>query len=167
MNRSIEGFVAGLGATLPMTIAMRIGYELLPPQERYPLAPREITERLTDTLGMRPASEHNEYATTIVAHYLYGAILGSLFTNSVSHRYHTMLGGLGYGLIVWGGNYLGVLPATGLHQIAIKTPLRRNVLMIGAHIVWGASFGVLLQVIETGKKFDSRANQKVTPPSRA
>jgi uncharacterized membrane protein YagU involved in acid resistance len=78
-----------------------------------------------------------------------------------------MLGGLGYGLIVWGGNYLGVLPATGLHQIAIKTPLRRNVLMIGAHIVWGASFGVLLQVIETGKKFDSRANQKVTPPSRA
>ncbi|MEJ7606229.1 MAG: DUF6789 family protein [Bryobacteraceae bacterium] len=48
-----------------------------------------------------------------------------------------------YGLAVWGGSYLGVMPATGLYKSATEEPAARNALMIAAHLVWGAALGVI------------------------
>ena len=48
-----------------------------------------------------------------------------------------------YGLAVWGGSYLGLMPATGLYRSADEEPAARNALMITAHIVWGAPSGVI------------------------
>ncbi|MBX9652850.1 DUF1440 domain-containing protein [bacterium] len=140
---------------MPMTIAMRAGHELLPDWQRYPLAPRKITTKLAKTAGLEPSSEHDKYVMTIIAHYLYGATLGSLFAGLVPPEYQTVKGASGYGLAIWGANYLGLLPAMGIHHSATKTPLHRNLLMIGAHIVWGTSLGMLLEMIEKGKRTDS------------
>lgn len=40
----IAGSVAGCVATLPMTLAMEAMHRQLPPEEQYPLPPREITD---------------------------------------------------------------------------------------------------------------------------
>ena len=45
----VTGAVAGLGATIPMTLAMEVMHRSLPQHERYPLPPREITRRVSCT----------------------------------------------------------------------------------------------------------------------
>jgi putative membrane protein len=52
--------------------------------------------------------------------------------------------GVLFGLAVWGGSYLGLLPGTGLYRSAKDEAPERNALMIAAHIIWGASLGVLV-----------------------
>jgi hypothetical protein len=47
-------------------------------------------------------------------------------------------------LIVWATSYLGLLPATGLHEPATEHPREWNILMILAHVVRGGSLGLLL-----------------------
>jgi hypothetical protein len=49
----VTGAVAGLGATLLMTLAMEVMPRSLPQHERYPLPPREITEELVAQAGAR------------------------------------------------------------------------------------------------------------------
>ena len=51
--------------------------------------------------------------------------------------------GIAFGLGVWTASYLGLLPALGILKPATQHPLRRNLLMIGAHVVWGASLAGL------------------------
>jgi uncharacterized membrane protein YagU involved in acid resistance len=57
------------------------------------------------------------------------------------HRY--LLKGSLAGMIVWGGSYLGLLPALGIIPPATKHPRRRTALMIAAHLVWGVATGVV------------------------
>jgi hypothetical protein len=58
---------------------------------------------------------------------------------------HAMLAGVGFGLAVWAGSYLGWLPAAGIISPATEHPARRNALMIAAHAVWGAGVGVAVE----------------------
>ena len=58
------------------------------------------------------------------------------------------LAGACYGLAVWAGSYLGLLPALGVLKPATEHPVRRIALMIAAHLVWGAALGATVPVIE-------------------
>jgi putative membrane protein len=49
-----------------------------------------------------------------------------------------------FGLIVWSGSYLGLLPGLEILSPATRHPAGRNALMIIAHIVWGSTLGVLV-----------------------
>jgi putative membrane protein len=51
--------------------------------------------------------------------------------------------GIGFGLLVWAGSYLGLLPALGLLSPATQHAPQRNLLMIAAHLVWGAVLGAV------------------------
>ncbi|HUS14699.1 MAG TPA: hypothetical protein VM536_06730, partial [Chloroflexia bacterium] len=48
----LEGAMAGLIATAPMTVAMLLMRRLLPPRQRYPLEPSRITRRVASRLGL-------------------------------------------------------------------------------------------------------------------
>lgn len=53
--------------------------------------------------------------------------------------------GVAFGLAVWAGSYLGMLPALG-----IRLPLRKSfrddhVQLVAAHLVWGAALGWLVK----------------------
>jgi hypothetical protein len=50
-----------------------------------------------------------------------------------------------YGLAVWSASYLGWLPAVGLYRSALDDSPRRNLLMLSAHVVWGACLGALTE----------------------
>lgn len=128
-GRILLGAIAGFVATFPMTAAMRRLHRALPDRQRYPLPPREIAEDLP-SLGATPSS------ATLLHHFLYGGATGALFA-ALFPRAGVALGAA-YGIAVWVGSYLGWIPATGILRRGTSHPLRRNGLMLAAHVVWGA-----------------------------
>ena len=148
MNRVLLGALAGLAATAPMTLAMKLMHEQLPRGERYPLPPRQVTEGLAEKAGLgEHLDEEEREAATWVSHFAYGAACGALYGALSGGRLeeHPALAGAGFGAAVWVGSYLGWLPAAGILAPATEHPPRRNALMIAAHLVWGATAGVALE----------------------
>lgn len=149
VHDSVRGAGAGLVATAPMTLAMEVLFRLLPRHEQYALPPSRITAELTDKLGLRDDVDRPAHiAITLVNHFAYGAAAGAVYGPiaqglRVRRRVPSLVTGIGWGLVVWGVSYLGVLPAAGLLRPATEHPVGRNVLMITAHVIWGAVLGTL------------------------
>ena len=166
----LAGAAAGFAATVPMTAAM-IGMHqtILPPRHRYPLPPRRITMNVARTFGVKhELDETKRQALTLAAHFGYGSGMGALYAvlvpqldRAAGRRVPRAASGVGWGLIVWAGSYLGVLPALGLHEPATRHPARRNLLMILAHVVFGAMLGWLTEV------FSGRAAVPRAPRGRS
>jgi hypothetical protein len=141
----LRGIVAGLGATVPMTLAMEAGWRWLPRREQYSLPPRQITEEVTHQVGLDDQLNQEEMRwATGAAHLGYGAAMGGLYTFCVrpwlaEGKTRNLAAGIGWGLTVWTGSYLGLLPGLGILSPATRHSARRNALMIGAHIIWGAA----------------------------
>ncbi len=136
--RIIFGAVAGLCATMAMTMAMRRLYALLPPGQRYPLPPAEI---LASVCGSTDDRAHT--SRTVLAHFLYGSLSGAIYP-----LVRNKLGGSGYGLAIWAASYLGWIPAAGILTPATKHRVSRNLLMLGAHVVWGTALAAGFRELE-------------------
>ena len=92
--------------------------------------------------------EHEKTAATLAAHFGYGAAAGAAYIPFAGKSgLAPAAEGALFGLAVWGGSYLGVMPATGLYSSAKDEPAARNALMIAAHLVWGASLGVIYDAL--------------------
>lgn len=149
MNSLILGAIAGFAATIPMTIAMKIMHKELPNQERYPLPPRLIIEEIAEeTETDDDLDEEEKYNLTMFSHFSYGATTGAIYNFGLEQMNikSTALTGTVYGLFIWTASYLGLLPALGILTPATEHPMRRNALMIAAHVVWGVSLGKVLRV---------------------
>jgi uncharacterized membrane protein YagU involved in acid resistance len=146
MNALLSGPVAGLTATVPMTWVMDALNRRLPPEERYPLPPREITSEVTKQAGVRHQLEEGDHQNlTLAAHFAYGAAAATLYAALAPALPRAPLAtGMAYGLAVWAGSYLGLLPALGILRPATEHPPRRTALMIAAHLVWGAANGLIV-----------------------
>jgi hypothetical protein len=80
LTRLLQGAIAGLIATVPMTAAMESGADQLPRHERYPLPPRLITRELARKSGIsHDLNEPEMLALTIAAHFGYGAAMGTAY----------------------------------------------------------------------------------------
>jgi uncharacterized membrane protein YagU involved in acid resistance len=145
----VTGGLAGLVATVPMSLTMVVMHRLLPPQERYALPPRLVAMRLFEKAHLpKPPEREERTALTIAAHFLYGTSVGAAYglvgrSLPVPLAVGGLIGVL-YGLGVWAVSYLGWLPALGILSPATKHPERRNLLMIVAHLVWGMTMGLLV-----------------------
>ena len=145
MRDVIAGAASGLAATVPMTLVMEALFRRLPWSERYPLPPRKVTMQAAEILGLRDQlDEAQRHAVTLSAHLAYGAAMGAIYSLTTRHILSGSVGGALYGLGVWAGNYLAMLPTTGLHPRAAREPFERNLLMLAAHLVWGAALGSLM-----------------------
>jgi len=118
----------------------------LPERERYPLPPRQITMRLAEEAGIQEHLDEGErLGLTLLAHFGMGTAAGALY--GLLARKQPLpgpLAGAGFGLAVWAGNYLGLLPALGLLRPATEHPPRRTALTVTAHLVWGVVVGALV-----------------------
>lgn len=145
MQRVAAGAAAGLAATIPMTAAMKLAQGMLPAPQRHPLPPRRITMRALSKTGVRPHARLDEPARrglTLAAHYGYGTGAGALFgAIAPANTRDAVAAGIGYGLLVWAASYLGLMPALDLHPPATRESPGRNMMMIAAHVVWGAAMG--------------------------
>jgi uncharacterized membrane protein YagU involved in acid resistance len=165
MNKIVAGMIGGFVATAPMTAVMVALHRKLPARERYPLPPRKVTMNVADTLQVKHAmDEDDRFAATIAAHFGYGAGAGAVY-GAFADRVPgpAAAKGIGWGMIVWSGSYLGLLPALGLHEPATRHPVHRNLLMITAHVVWGATLGVVTDKLQ---KTSQRQNPPSHPPKR-
>jgi len=142
-GRILLGSLAGFVATWPMTLAMRRLHAALPAHERYPLPPREIAEVL-------PRLSASRSSAALLHHFLYGAATGAVF--GAAARGRSMTSGAAYGVLVWAGSYLGWIPAAGILRVATRHPLRRNLLMLTVHGIWGACLAVALRELEAAER---------------
>lgn len=147
MSRLLIGSLAGLAATVPMTAFMQAVHRRLPRRERYALEPHLIAANATRKIGVRKhMNEQQRQVFTLAAHYGYGASMGAVYAVLSEHvPLPPVMKGVACGLAVWSGSYLGWLPAAGLLSSAIHHPIRRTALTIGAHVIWGATLGILVE----------------------
>jgi uncharacterized membrane protein YagU involved in acid resistance len=157
MSHLLNGALSGFLATIPMTATMELLHRRLPPHEQYPLPPREITENLTEEVGMRDhLDESTHVGLTLLSHFAYGTAAGAVYASLARHyKFPPLSGGVGFGLALWAASYLGWLPAIGLLPPASKHPPRRTGLMLAAHGVWGATLGIFLSQFPPAQSRDS------------
>lgn len=130
-TRLLVGAIAGIVGTAAMTATMRRLRRALPADERYPLPPREITERVLPAPSSARTADR-----TVASHFGFGAVAGALLTglgNGGTRR------GSVLGPAIWFASYFGWVPAAGILRPASSHPWRRNALMVAAHVVWGAA----------------------------
>lgn len=149
LAKAAIGMLAGTVATGPMTLAMALSHRLLPSHERYPLPPREITDKLSAKLGLdKKMNGTGKLITTLAAHFGYGSAAGLIYSLiSGTSRLPVLAKGLIFGIALWIASYLGLLPALRILSPATQHPARRNLLMVGAHLIWGAALSGLVQFL--------------------
>jgi uncharacterized membrane protein YagU involved in acid resistance len=159
----VTGAVAGLGATIPMTLAMEVMHRSLPQHERYPLPPREITEELVAQAGLREQLDEEEHVDlSLLSHFFYGAAAGAVY-GALAQKYplSPLSGGIAFGFGLWAISYLGWIPAAGILRPVTQHPPRRTALMVTAHVVWGSVLGLLVDCFqEQPKKYFAQSVKK-------
>ena len=148
-SRLLIGGIAGFVGTLAMSSAMARLHRRLPAEERYPLTPREIVDTVSDQLGMELGNEAAKDAT-MAAHFAYGAGCGAIIAAANPRIGRTA--GAAVGATVWLASYMGWIPAFGILKPASEHPARRNLLMIGAHLVWGATTAQALSELRLARE---------------
>ena len=152
MDNRLAATVAGAAATVPMTAVMVALHQILPGEPDRALPPREITEQAAEAIGAEPVMEQmgesGREATTLAAHFSYGAAAGiASLPFAGKSGMPPAVEGAAFGVGVWGASYLGLMPATGLYRSATDDATARNVLMVAAHVVWGAALGLIYDQI--------------------
>lgn len=146
LTRLLQGAVAGLLATAPMSAVMLSWHRKLPWWQQGPLPPDRLTTRVLDSIGLKKLDEKGHQPLTWISHFGYGAASGSFYPIMGRLPLSPLVKGMLYGLIVWTGSYLGWIPAAGLLEPATEHPKQRNLLMIVAHLVWGATTAALFDL---------------------
>ena len=148
-SRVVIGGIAGFVGTMAMTMAMRRLHRRLPAKERYPLTPREIIDSGSRQLDV-PLSEEGAKDLTTAAHFAYGAAMGAIIaTMNPDPRKRT---GAAAGIVVWVASYMGWIPAVGNLKPATQHPPRRNLLMLGVHLVWGAATASAIREVRLARE---------------
>src|SRR5438105_531865 len=145
----LQGGIAGFVATAPMSVFMLATQRFLPKRQQYALPPEIITEELAHRMHVRwHMNKKQVEAVTIVSHFGYGAAMGMLYgTSGKNIPLPSPVKGVLFGLVVWVASYLGLLPLIGMSESGQREPGRRNLMMIAAHVVWGATMGVVAKVL--------------------
>lgn len=140
LSSLVDGAVAGMVATAPMTAVMVACKQLLPLEDQYALPPEEIVEDVAHVAQLRGALETDLKQPTVwAAHYSYGALMGVIYgalTRGCPTR--SIRRGVTFGAAVWAANYLAALPAANSKASASRESLARNGMMIASHLAWGA-----------------------------
>ena len=147
----LRGALAGTIATLPMTAFMLLMMRVLPRWQHYDLPPEKLTDELAKRAGVKQhMSKPQKVALALVAHFGYGAAMGTLYSLLMQRgnikTFPFLAKGNIFGLAVWGASYLGLLPAMNMPSTAPKETPHRNLLMIGAHLVWGTVLGLTVHL---------------------
>ncbi len=128
-SRIVKAALAGVVATIPMTVTMLILFRFLPRSEKYPLPPRQITMNVARKAGVKDELNRPQErsAATLLSHFAYGAAAGEFYP-LVARELPTpgWLSGAIYGALVWLFSYMGWVPASNLLPPPGDTPARRN-----------------------------------------
>jgi len=138
LARASRGAMSGIAATATMSgvmlAAQRAGLLGDPP-------PRRLTRKLLSRLSpLSPRGRALDAAATL-AHFAFGAAMGGLF--GLASRRATATRGTVFGFAVWAVHYAGVLPQLSLMPRVRHDRPGRPTSMILAHLVYGATLGLV------------------------
>lgn len=139
MLRLLSGAAAGVAATAAISLFM-LGAKKLGALGEPP--PRRIVRRLLSPLGPLAPRGKALDATALVAHFAFGASVGTLFA-ALPARARSQGGGTLFGAGVWAANYAGFLPQAGLMPPARRDRPARPASMLAAHLVYGAALAAV------------------------
>jgi hypothetical protein len=144
-KRLVSGVFAGALATIPMTAFMVGFFRRLPWHQRYAPPPHQVAMEVAEVARLKKHLDLDaRLALTTASHFGYGATMGALFSTTEDHfAGPPAVRGAAFGLTVWGASYLGWLSAAGFRARAGEQSFERNCMMVAAHLVFGASLGVL------------------------
>jgi uncharacterized membrane protein YagU involved in acid resistance len=158
MSRILIGALGGIGGTIVMTAVMRRLHTRLNKRSKYTLPPREIID-----VVVPHGSERARRSLTTFSHFGYGAAAGALFAAILPRG--GVLAGATYGTGVWVGSYLGWIPSVRILVSAVRHPAQRNILMIAAHLVWGAAMALTIQEVDRAENSIFRAQSSGAGPA--
>jgi putative membrane protein len=146
----IPGTIAGFVATIPMTLVLLIIHRLLPGWQRYALPPEEVTKELAERSDIRKhLDKPGLVGSSVITHFGYGAAMGAIYSTLTRQiALPPVLKGTLFGLVIWATSYLGWMPLANISVAAPEEPIRRNMMMIIAHIVWGSVTGLISDRLE-------------------
>lgn len=158
-SRLLIGAIAGFVGTLAMTAAMSKMHRKLPAKERYPLTPREIIDSAV------AAPDERAKDLTTAAHFAYGAACGAII--AAANPRVAPATAAAAGVAVWLVSYMGWIPGVGLLKPATDHPMRRNLLMIRAHLVWGmATARTMRQLLDARETIFAGGRDRDVPGRR-
>jgi uncharacterized membrane protein YfcA len=140
VRNSVVGALGGLAGVAAMTATMEVYYRLLPADQRRPLGPSLIVQRVTPAAVRTGAhGERRHLLLTLAAHVGYGTTSGAAYALTMSKTpLPTPLKGLVFGLALFAVSYLGWLPSAGILRPASDYPAGRNAGLIIAHLIYGS-----------------------------
>jgi len=141
----------GAWAGLLATSAMTIGLFVIHQNKFGPLPPARLTENATPD-ALEPNSPDRRAHWTMLSHFGFGIVMAEMYTalNRLAKPEripNSALRGAAFGLLVWTGSYLGWIPALGLRPSAKKLTRSQNLMMVGTHVIWGATLGYTEEVL--------------------
>lgn len=143
-RRYVEGLLAGVGATVPMTVAMdlarRSGFvRRLPPEE--------ITDRMLASTDATDATPGERETVAAMVHLATGAALGAVYAALPKpKRLAARLGvGAAYGVAVYTANYFGIAPALRLMPAPSEDRPQRQTTTLVAHVIFGVALALFLR----------------------
>ena len=149
MDSKMAATIAGAAATAPMTAVMIGLHKVMPGEPNRPLPPEEAVDKAADAAGLPDPGPGG----TLAAHFSYGAAAGVAYLPFAGKSgMNPAAEGALFGLAVWGGSYLGLMPATGLYKSATEDATSRNILMVASHLVWGAALGLIFHKLTRGNR---------------
>lgn len=145
----VKGALAGTIATLPMTLFMLAVHRFLPKEQHYALPPEMITKELSRRV--RTNIHHHKQrlvSVSTLSHFGYGAVMGALYSPLENTSFlPAPVRGMLFGLGVWAGSYLGLLPLLRFRASGHREPGERNLLMLVAHVIWGSTLGATADLL--------------------
>lgn len=149
-----QGALAGSIATFPMTAFMLATHRFLPEDQRYHLPPEILVREFSQRAHLNwHLDKRLTLGATTISHFGYGAAMGALYSPLEKKKLlPAPLQSTLFGLLVWAGSYLVLLPLTGFSPTAHQEPGRRNLMMVGAHVIWGTALGLTTKLLMSGKK---------------
>lgn len=106
--------------------------------------PFAVTRQMMKKFRMKPRGRAVPIATAL-AHFGYGAVLGSIFGifgSRINSRAARVAAGAGFGAAAWAASYAGWIPAVGWVPFPTKDRMSQQLVMLGAHVVFGAILGM-------------------------
>lgn len=144
MNSILRGAWSGVMATSSMTLSLFRTHKALPWKEKSPLPPAIITDALQRKIGLFPNAKADvKEQATMVSHFGYGVVGGIAYAVIADKLpiHSPLLKGSLFGLSIWAASYYGLIPALDLKSEGEDMTSKRNLMMIAAHVVWGAALG--------------------------
>jgi putative membrane protein len=139
---ALLGLVGGLLAAGAMSLAHQLVSQVAPKAESPPVPKEEDSTVKVASAAMRLAgaslAEEQKPLASSIVHYGFGASVGAFYgaVAEIVPRV-TVAAGLPFGVAVWLGAHVVVVPALGLAEPPTRQPVRQEAEEFGLHLLYG------------------------------